>query len=94
VQLGSWTHSSRTPSKPTAQAALKLRPEGQLPIAPPRGSDRLQLQSMVSPCLLFPFPLPFFIVPSKPGRGILLDLTHVGARGLLAAADRVRRAFV
>jgi len=41
---------------------------------------------MVSPCLLFPFPLPFFIAPSKPGRGILLDQTHVGARGLLAAA--------
>jgi len=42
---------------------------------------------MVSPCLLFPFPLPFFIVPSKPGRGILLDQTHVGARGHLVAAD-------
>jgi len=47
---------------------------------------------MVSPCLLFPFPLPFFPVPSKLGRGIRLDLTHVGARGLLAVADRVCRA--
>ncbi|TKW35110.1 hypothetical protein SEVIR_2G349900v4 [Setaria viridis] len=41
-------------------------------------------------CLLFP--LPFFAVPSKPGRGIRLELTHVDARGLLAGADRVRRA--
>ncbi|OEL28781.1 Aspartic proteinase nepenthesin-1 [Dichanthelium oligosanthes] len=42
-------------------------------------------------CLLFP--LPFFAVPSKPDRGIRLELTHVDARGgLLAAADRVRRA--
>nr|CAB3458164.1 unnamed protein product [Digitaria exilis] len=41
-------------------------------------------------CLLLP--LPFFIVPSNPGRGIRLELTHVDARGPLAGADRVRRA--
>ncbi|CAN6205600.1 unnamed protein product [Urochloa humidicola] len=41
-------------------------------------------------CLLFP--LPFFAVPSKPGRGIRLELTHVDARGDLAGPDRVRRA--
>ncbi|CAL5062417.1 unnamed protein product [Urochloa decumbens] len=41
-------------------------------------------------CLLFP--LPFLAIPSKPGRGIRLELTHVDARGSLAGADRVRRA--
>ncbi|CAL5083283.1 unnamed protein product [Urochloa decumbens] len=41
-------------------------------------------------CLLFP--LPFIAVPSKTGRGIRLELTHVDARGPLAGADRVRRA--
>jgi len=44
-------------------------------------------------CLPFPFPLPFFTVPSKPGRGIRFDLTRLRARDLLAAADRVRRVF-
>ena len=38
------------------------------------------------------FQLPFFTVPSKPGHGIRLDLTKVDDRGLLAAADSVRRA--
>ncbi|CAN6168268.1 unnamed protein product [Urochloa humidicola] len=41
-------------------------------------------------CLLFP--LPFFAVPSKPALGIRLELTHVDARGVLAGADRFRRA--
>jgi hypothetical protein len=41
-------------------------------------------------CLLFP--LLFFAVPSKPGRGIRLELTHVDARGRLAGGERVRRA--
>jgi len=41
-------------------------------------------------CLLLP--LPFFAVPSNPGRVIRLELTHVDARGPLAGAGRVRRA--
>ncbi|CAN6199252.1 unnamed protein product [Urochloa humidicola] len=41
-------------------------------------------------CLLFP--LPFFAVPSNPGRDIRLELTHVDARLRLAGANHVRRA--
>ncbi|XP_039851848.1 vegetative cell wall protein gp1-like [Panicum virgatum] len=97
--VGAWPPLAPTVPAPATAVLAMARVPAPTPNAPAWPAFSMP-PTLLRPTLLSPRPSSppclrlRWLRSGKPGRGILLDLTHVGARGLLAAADRVRRAFV